>query len=200
MKITQPFPQDVVLASASPRRAALLDDLGWSFRIVPPDIEEVIGEEENPSTLVLRLAGEKADSVFRLFGGALVIGADTVVVLGETILGKPKDTEDAEKMLSMLSGKEHTVITGVAVRYGEAAVSGFEMTRVFFRQLTESDIKKYVCSGEPMDKAGGYAIQGRGSLLVRSIEGCYFNVVGLPLVRLSRLLEEAGIPLEQQWR
>jgi septum formation protein len=200
MRIVQSFPQDVVLASASPRRAALLGDLGWSFRIVPPDIDEVILEGEPPSDLVPRLAGEKADCVCRVCPDALVISADTVVVLGDCILGKPENAEDAARMLSMLSGKRHTVMTGVALRYGVIAVSGFESTDVFFRQLAEPEIERYVSSGEPLDKAGAYAIQGRGSLLVSSIEGCYFNVVGLPLFRLSRLLEEAGISLEQQWR
>lgn len=200
MMIDQSFPQDVVLASASPRRAALLGDLGWSFRIVPPDIDEVVSGGESPSGLVVRLADEKAECVCRKCPDALVISADTVVALGDLILGKPENAQDAARMLSMLSGKRHTVMTGVALRHRCVSVSGFESTDVFFRELSEQEIERYVRSGESLDKAGAYAIQGRGSLLVSSIEGCYFNVVGLPLFRLSRLLEEAGISLEQQWR
>ncbi len=197
MKNRDHLPGDIVLASASPRRAALLNDLGWKFRVEPPDIDEHFLEGVSPSRQAVRLALEKAKASHS--GSSLVIAADTVVVIGSDILGKPADPEDAFRMLSLLSGKTHSVITGIAVKWGEILASGFEDTKVTFRELSSGQIRAYIAEGESMDKAGGYAIQGSGSLLVRSIEGCYFNVVGLPLYRLSRLLEDIGVPLESQW-
>lgn len=193
------FPFDVVLASASPRRASLLRELGWDFHIAPPRIEECLLDGASPSEQAVRIASEKADSVFRDFPEALVIAADTIVVLGDEILGKPRDSREAIRMLSLLAGKTHSVITGVAVRLDGRSASGFEETRVTFRDLSAAEIRAYFSGGESMDKAGAYAIQGWGSLLASSIEGCYFNVVGLPLYRLSRLLEEMGVALERQW-
>jgi len=190
---------DVVLASASPRREVLLRELGWSFRVVPPVLEERILEGLAPSGQVRRLAEEKAGSVFSSHANSLVIAADTMVVLGSVILGKPGSRDDAFDMLSLLSGKTHSVITGVAVRWRDRSVSAREETLVSFRELSEAQIRAYLSGGESGDKAGAYAIQGWGSLLVSSIRGCYFNVVGLPLFRLSRLLESVGIPLEEQW-
>lgn len=193
------FPTDMILASASPRRQALLKDLGWSFRVEPAEIEELFFEGVPPSDQVVRLALQKVQAVRIRSANTLVIGADTIVVAGSKIFGKPSDPEDAFRMLSLLSGKTHSVITGVAVKRGDREASGFEDTRVTFRELSSSQIRAYLAGGESMDKAGAYAIQGSGSLLVRSIEGCYFNVVGLPLYRLSRLLEDIGVPLENQW-
>lgn len=193
------FPFEVVLASSSPRRASLLRELGWDFRIVPPVIEESLLDGLSPPEQAVRIASEKADNVFENFPEALVIAADTIVVHGNEILGKPKDPHDAVRMLSLLAGKTHSVITGVAVRLKGRSSSGFEETRVTFRDLSVSEIRAYFSGGESMDKAGAYAIQGWGSLLASSIEGCYFNVVGLPLYRLSRLLEEMGVALERQW-
>ncbi len=199
MNFQSGFPPELILASASPRRASLLRDLGWDFRVVPPDVEEDLLDGVPPPKQAERIASEKADSVFSCFQDALVIAADTIVVLENEILGKPVDHDDAIRMLSLLSGKTHSVITGVAVRTKERFVSGFEKTRVTFRDLNDHEILAYCSGGESMDKAGAYAIQGWGSLLVSSIEGCYFNVVGLPLYRLSRLLEETGVALERQW-
>lgn len=193
------FPFEVVLASSSPRRASLLRELGWDFRIVPPVVEESLLDGLSPPEQAVRIASEKADNVFENFPEALVIAADTIVVHGNEILGKPKDPHDAVRMLSLLAGKTHSVITGVAVRLKGRSSSGFEETRVTFRDLSVSEIRAYFSGGESMDKAGAYAIQGWGSLLASSIEGCYFNVVGLPLYRLSRLLEEMGVALERQW-
>ncbi|GAB6280779.1 MAG: Maf family protein [Thermovirga sp.] len=193
------FPFEVVLASSSPRRASLLRELGWDFRIVPPVVEESLLDGLSPPEQAVRIASEKADNVFENFPEALVIAADTIVVHGNEILGKPKDPHDAVRMLSLLAGKTHSVITGVAVRLKGRSSSGFEETRVTFRDLSVSEIWAYFSGGESMDKAGAYAIQGWGSLLASSIEGCYFNVVGLPLYRLSRLLEEMGVALERQW-
>lgn len=189
----------MILASASPRRESLLRDLGWDFRIVPPNVEESLLDGVPPSEQAVRLASEKADSVCAGFPDALVIAADTIVVLEKEILGKPRDPDDAIRMLSLLAGKTHSVITGIAVRFKGRSASGSEMTRVTFRDLSDHEVRAYYSGGESMDKAGAYAIQGWGSLLVSSIEGCYFNVVGLPLYRLSRLLEETGIDLKRQW-
>lgn len=199
MKNRDHLPGDIVLASASPRRAALLKDLGWKFRVEPPEIDEYFLKGVSPSRQAVRLALEKAKASPSHSGSSLVIAADTVVVIGSDILGKPAGPEDAFRMLSLLSGKTHSVITGIAVKWGEILASGFEDTKVTFRELSSGQIWAYIAEGESMDKAGGYAIQGSGSLLVRSIEGCYFNVVGLPLYRLSRLLEDIGVPLESQW-
>jgi septum formation protein len=193
------FPPEVILASASPRRASLLKELGWDFRVVPPGIEEHILDGIPPREQAVRLASEKAGSVCDLFPGALVIAADTIVILGSEILGKPSSSDDALRMLSLLSGRTHSVVTGVAVRLAGRCASCFEETRVTFRDLSDAEIRAYYKGGECMDKAGAYAIQGWGSLLAVSIEGCYFNVVGLPLYRLSRLLEEMGVALERQW-
>jgi septum formation protein len=171
------FPFEVILASASPRRASLLRELGWD----------------------LHIAAEKADIVSEDFPEALVIAADTIVVLDGGILGKPRDSREAVRMLTLLAGKTHSVITGVAVRLNGRSAEGFEETKVTFRGLSDTEIQAYFSGGESMDKAGAYAIQGWGSLLVSSIEGCYFNVVGLPLYRLSIILEEMGVALERQW-
>lgn len=192
------FP-DVVLASTSPRREALLRDLGWNFKVVPPVVEERISEEGDPREQVRRLAEAKADSVFAFQRDSLVIAADTVVLLGAMILGKPINAGDAFRMLNLLSGKTHSVVTGVAARWMDRRASATEETLVTFRDLSETQIRAYLSGNESEDKAGAYAIQGLGSLLVRSIRGCYFNVVGLPLFRLSRLLEGMGLPLEDQW-
>jgi len=193
------FPSEVVLASASPRRASLLRELGWDFHIVHPGIEEYLLDGVPPPEQAVRIASEKADSVFEAFPEALVIAADTIVVLDNVILGKPEDPREAIRMLSLLAGRTHSVITGVAVRLNGRSAAGFEETRATFRDLSASQVQAYFSGGESMDKAGAYAIQGWGSLLVSSIEGCYFNVVGLPLYRLSRLIEEMGVALERQW-
>ncbi|HON34316.1 MAG TPA: Maf family protein [Synergistales bacterium] len=192
------FPE-LVLASASPRREALLRDLGWRFRVVPPVVEESLLEGGDPREQARRLAEAKADSVCASQGTAVVIAADTIVVIGASILGKPDGPDDAFRMLRLLSGKTHRVITGVALRWKDRSSSATEVTEVTFRDLTDRQIKAYLSGNESGDKAGAYAIQGRGSLLVRSIRGCYFNVVGLPLFTLSRLMEDMEIPLEDQW-
>jgi septum formation protein len=193
------FPFEVILASASPRRASLLRELGWDFHIVPPGIEESLLDGVPPQEQAVHIASEKADIVSEDFPEALVIAADTIVVLDGGILGKPRDSREAVRMLTLLEGKTHSVITGVAVRLNGRSAEGFEETKVTFRDLSDSEIQAYFSGGESMDKAGAYAIQGWGSLLVSSIEGCYFNVVGLPLYRLSRILEEMGVALERQW-
>lgn len=166
--------------------------VGWEYSISPVDLEEKLSPGLTPEDAVKQLALDKALACKAIDG--LVIGADTVVVLEDKILGKPHSTQEAVDMLSALSGKSHEVITGVVVvnpQTGQHWVAA-EITKVHFRNLSKQEILDYIKTEEPMDKAGSYGIQGKGALLVQGIEGCYFNVVGLPLVRLASLLKEAG--------
>ncbi len=190
----------VILASASPRRAEVLRNAGISFDTVPANVEEARRPNEAAEELVSRLAEAKARSAAERAGSsagpALVVGADTAVVVDGLVLGKPASAEDARGMLQRLSGRTHGVITGLAViRLPDGAtVTERETTQVTFAPLSEQEIEDYVASGEPLDKAGAYAIQGRGGRFVTRIEGCHFNVVGLPLARLYRILREFGWP------
>ena len=190
---------ELILASASPRRKELLERLGLEFRTVPAEVDErpIAEGIRDPERLVTALAEAKAKAVARAHPGALVIGADTVVVLDGEILGKPSDESEARRMLSRLSGRTHHVYTGVAVVDGASGRFHVcaEVTAVTFGRLTEELIDRYVRTGEPLDKAGAYGIQGLGATLVERVEGCYFNVVGLPLFRLARLLEAFGRPV-----
>jgi len=186
------FDRALVLASASPRRRFLLELVGFEFEVIPPAINEVDHADEDPVTHVIRLAEVKARSVAGVLGEGLVLGADTIVLLGGEILEKPRDEDEAFEMLSRLSGAWHVVYTGLAVvdaATGESA-AGYETTRVKIREMSAGEIRAYIGTGEPMDKAGSYGIQGYGAAIVEAVEGCYFNVVGLPLVRLLRLLRE----------
>lgn len=186
----------LVLASASPRRARLLRQIGISFKVVEPGISERISGLENPAGLVVDLAKEKASAVARRLESGFVIGADTVVFYEGRILGKPADEEEARCMLEMLSGKVHAVFTGLAL-YNVAGghyETGFSKTKVWMKPLAGKYIDLYVKSGEPLDKAGAYGIQGRGAVFIDKIEGCYFNVVGLPLSLLFDLLTHMQVP------
>lgn len=189
----------LVLASGSPRRRALLEELGWRFAVAPADVDETLGSGESPEAAARRLAEAKAAAGARAFPGELVLGADTLVTLDGQILGKPRDRGDAVRMLSLLQGREHRVVTGVALEWGSRRSSAVEVTRVRFRPLDADAVRAYAATGEGDDKAGAYAIQGFGALLVEGIDGCYFNVVGLPLVRVSVLLGAWGVPLPCQW-
>jgi septum formation protein len=181
----------LILASASPRRRELLAQAGFSFDVHPAHIPEDPRPEEDPIAYVVRLALEKAQAVFNEIGGsqAVVLGADTTVTLDGHILGKPDDAADAARMLRRLSGRTHRVITGVAVVTPAHTESAAEVTGVRFLTLSDEEIAAYVATGEPMDKAGAYAIQGRAARWIPRVEGCYFNVVGLPLALVSALLE-----------
>jgi septum formation protein len=182
----------LVLASASPRRAALLGAAGFVFDTMPVDLDERVREGETPSAYVRRLAMEKSARARERMGpqadGALVLGADTTVVVGETILGKPADDSDLASMLRQLSGRTHLVLTGLSLRLGEQECGGVEATTVEFSRLNDADIAWYVASGEGRDKAGGYAIQGLASRFVRRIDGSYTNVVGLPIAAVHELV------------
>lgn len=183
----------VVLASASPRRRQLLELIGIAHEVRAASIDETVRPREAPRRHAERLAREKATAVATRDPCLITIGADTVVVINRKVLGKPKDGADAARMLSMLSGREHTVITAVAVARGKKLRSAIEEVRVKFRQLREDEIEAYVATGEPMDKAGAYGIQGYGATIVERIEGDYFAVMGLPLVRLVALLRDVGV-------
>lgn len=186
---------DIILASGSPRRRELLEQIGVKdYRIVTPDVDEHVAGRPAPAALVEELSRRKAEAVREKAGAdALVIAADTVVALDGAILGKPHSREEAVQMLAALSGKEHAVYTGVTVLRGDEAVTEHERTAVTFRELTGAEIDAYVSTGEPMDKAGAYGIQGVGALLVSGIGGDYFNVMGLPVCRLGRVLRSFGV-------
>lgn len=182
----------LVLASSSPRRRNILEGLDLEFEIDFPGTEENIDPGEAPEDLVVRLAALKAAAVARRHTKGTVLGADTIVIIDGETLGKPSDPADAGRMLRTISGRWHEVLTGLAVvrcSDGET-VRGFERTRVLVRELTDSEIESYVAGGEPLDKAGSYGIQECGAALVSRVDGCFYNVVGLPVVRLSVLLKE----------
>lgn len=186
----------IILASASPRREQLLRQAGCEFQVWPSKAEEDNAAALPPDELVQRHARLKAQAVAaEVQPGDIVIGADTIVVLAGRVYGKPENAAAAEAMLAELSGRTHSVWSGVAVVYrGRCLVDAVE-TRVTLAKLTPEQIRRYVATGEPLDKAGAYAVQGRGALFVECLEGCYFNVVGLPLRALSRLLSQAGVEL-----
>ncbi|MBR2220147.1 MAG: septum formation inhibitor Maf, partial [Phascolarctobacterium sp.] len=174
----------VILASASPRRLALLQQIGIEAKVCPADFDEVSGSAVQAEDVVLANAIGKCKAVVKIKGDSLpVIAADTVVVAEGVILGKPQNEEDAVEMLKQLSGRTHKVMTGIAVSYAGEMLAEVCETEVVFRKLTDEEIKKYVATGEPLDKAGAYGIQGMGAVLVEKINGCYNNVVGLPLTR-----------------
>jgi septum formation protein len=177
----------LILASASPRRLEILRLAGVRCRVRPAHVDEAPRPGEKPPAYVRRLATMKAKAVHR--PGECVLGADTVVVAGGRMLGKPRDADDAAHMLRVLSGRMHRVLTGIClVGPDGAARNDVAETRVWFRRLSKAEIAEYVASGEPLDKAGAYAIQGLASKFVERIDGCYFNVVGLPIARVCALL------------
>ena len=180
----------IILASASPRRKELLEKLDLDFSVCPADIDESLLPDEDAAIYPLRTAVQKAMAVAKTTEDALVIAADTVVAVDDDILGKPRDEAEAKAMLQRLSGREHIVITGIGVvdTASGRTLSATEQTIVYFHPLRDEEIDAYIATGECMDKAGSYGIQGKGSLLVRKIDGDYFNVMGLPLSRLYRLL------------
>jgi septum formation protein len=182
-----------ILASMSPRRSELLKLLGAEFETFAPEVDEGQFSDLQPEELVLRLSKEKAISVINQGAMLPVVAADTIVALDGKILGKPADESDAFSMLKMLSGKWHQVYTGVTVVKQDKVKTEVEMTEVKFRELSDKEIAAYIATGEPMDKAGSYGIQGKGALLVEQLRGDYYNVVGLPLVRLLRMMRELGV-------
>ena len=182
----------LILASQSPRRRSLLEQMGLEFTVISPKIDEDAFSDPDPAALVQTLSREKALAVARR-EDAVVVAADTVVALDGQILGKPASEAEARAMLTALSGRTHEVYTGVTVCRGDRAVTQAECTQVTFRALSQEEIRQYAATGEPMDKAGAYGIQGLGALLVEGIRGDYFNVVGLPVCLLGRMLADFGV-------
>ena len=184
----------IILASQSPRRRELLERMGFSeFEIIPARGEELATRTLTPDRLVEELSRRKCVEVSAAHPEALVIAADTLVAVNNRVLGKPGSEEDASRMLHTLSGRLHMVYTGVTVACGGKLVTEHEMTSVRFRALSDADIIRYIATGESMDKAGAYGIQGYGCLLVEGITGAYYNVVGLPVCRLGRILTSFGV-------
>ena len=198
----------LILASASPRRRELLAQAGYRFEVQPSSVPEARRPGEDAIRFATRLAREKAEEVFarRQAAGiaetAMVLGADTVVVCDAEVLGKPADAADAERMLLLLSGRTHHVVTGVAVVWGSSSPPAVEiaaeLTQVTVQTLLPEEVSRYVATGEPMDKAGAYAIQGYAGRWIPRISGCYFNVVGLPLALVASLLEGAELRMASQ--
>jgi septum formation protein len=182
----------LVLASLSPRRADLLRAAGFNFEIFPVSLDERFNPGETPTEYVARLAEAKARAAVGAAADAVVLGADTTVVFRGQVMGKPADTADAARMLRQLSGHVHEVLTGICLLLAERSLVHVETTRVKVAPLTETEISWYVASGEPLDKAGAYAVQGSASRFIEGIEGSYTNVVGLPVASVYNLLRELG--------
>ena len=187
----------IVLAADSPRRHELLGRIGITeFDIRIPEVEESFPEGLTPQQVVEHISREKAEAAAKLCtADEIVITADTMVFLDHERLGKPRDEADALRMLTALQGRHHTVCTGVTVRRGERVITESETTQVYFRSAAKEELLAYIATGEPMDKAGAYGIQGKGALLVEKLDGDFFNVMGLPLLRLSRMLAHFGVKL-----
>ena len=188
--------ETIVLASASPRRQELLRQIGCGFRVFVSDAEELSGDGISPARLAVENARRKAEDVAAKEGGnAPVLGADTVVAVDETILGKPKDETDAVRMLRLLSGRQHFVYTGIALVYRGEVYGDVVRTEVWVDELSEKEIEAYIATGEPMDKAGAYAVQGIAAKFILRIDGSFSNVVGLPRHAVKELARRAGIVL-----
>ena len=185
----------LILASASPRRRELLTQAGYVFDVEPAEIDETPRAQELPGAYVQRLAEEKAEAVLAkhaaFHGKLIVLGADTTVVCGGEILAKPESAADARRMLRLLSGRTHQVLTGVAAATREGVVSAVESTEVVFAEIPEAELERYCATAEPLDKAGAYGIQGYAARWIPRIEGDYFNVMGLPIARVVRLVEQS---------
>jgi len=182
----------LVLASASPRRAALLREAGWAFEVAPVDLDETLRPGETAQAYVERLAQAKAAAAASKDPEAVVLGADTTVVVQGQVLGKPLDNADAARMLRLLSGRTHDVLTGICLRKGLRSLVHVESSRVRIAALSDAEIEWYIGTGEPFDKAGGYAVQGLASRFIEAVDGSYSNVVGLPVASVNSLLKQLG--------
>lgn len=184
----------LILASQSPRRQQLLQQMGLTFTVKVADIDETMDKSRPPKEQVAEVSARKAAAIAAISQrDDVIIAADTIVVVDDVILGKPTSPDDAVRMLKMLSGRSHSVMTGVTVRCGEKSVSHTEITQIRFRDLTDTEIEAYVASGDPMDKAGSYGIQNGAAVFVCGMDGDYFNVMGLPLCSLTLLLRQFGV-------
>ena len=180
---------DLILASGSPRRADILNSVGWKFTKIVPDIDESKRENETPEDYVRRLAEEKAFAIFTQDSRSTVLAADTTVVVDQQIIGKPFDHDDARRMLRMLSGRWHDVLTGVAIRQNGDISVGIERTGVKFARMNDAEIEFLAQMGDPLDKAGAYAVQAQAALFIEQIKGDYWNIVGLPISLVYRLIK-----------
>lgn len=185
---------ELILASSSPRRKELLENFGYSFRI---HVEEVIEyfESDNPYEVATSLAVQKAEPVFAKNPDAVVIGSDTIVAVNGKLLGKPKNVEEAKEMLMMLSGTSHEVVTGFAILSKDQVITDYEVTTVTFHTITNEECQWYIDTNEPFDKAGGYGIQSKGAYFVKEIKGDFHNVMGLPICKVARALQQFRISL-----
>jgi septum formation protein len=189
----------LILASRSPRRSELLRSLGVEFEVSPSKVDEITDPEQSPEQNATNIARDKAHWVARHYPGSYVLGADTMVVLDQEIIGQPTDEKDACRILSKLTGKQHRVVTGVVLITPEAQeYETAVISTVTLKSVSENEIRSYIATGEPLDKAGAYAIQGEGSFLVESWEGSYSNIVGLPLEALTGLFQQAGFPVPEK--
>jgi septum formation protein len=187
--------KQIILASTSPRRKQLLEILGLDFTVVPSEVEEILDPQLNPRQQVEALSKQKAEAVAQKYSDAIIIGADTMVALGNEVLGKPKDPQDARRMLKLLRGKMHTIVTGftlIDVKAQRTIVKSVE-TKVWFRKIEPAEIHAYIEKEKPFDRAGSYSIQDMGSLFVDKIEGDYYGAVGLPLYTLAKELKKLDV-------
>lgn len=182
----------LILASGSPRRAEIMKSVGWDFEKDVPDVDESVIDGESPEDYVVRLAKTKADVIAKRHTGEMVLGADTTVVIEDQIIGKPLDIDDARRMLEMLSGNWHEVLTGVAIVNNGGTNTGLQRTRVKFAEMNANEINFLVELGDPLDKAGAYAVQAQAALFIEGIEGDYWNVVGLPISLVYDLVKGVG--------
>lgn len=189
----------VILASKSPRRKSILEQVGLKFSIVASDFDETKIKFKTPQEMVKKLSFEKAKIVAAKHPKAVIIGADTTVIFKKEIIGKPKSKQDAIRILKLLSGNTHEIVTGFTVMEGKKSITGHIVSKAKFKKLSEQEIKAYVATNEPMDKAGGYGIQDKGGLFIEKIEGDYFNVVGLPIFAVSKALKEFGVEITKNW-
>lgn len=189
--------KNLILASASTRREKILKKLNMQFTVVPSKVDESVYEHLSPEKMVKELSALKAKEVSKLVEDTLIIAADTIIIKDEKVLGKPESEEDAIEMLKELRGDSHTVITGIAVfsTFNNKEITDIDSTEVYLANMSDNEVEKYVSTGEPMGKAGSYAIQGLGSVFVEKIKGSYFTVMGLPVHKLARILNQFSIDI-----
>jgi septum formation protein len=191
--------KQIILASKSPRRKSILEQVGLKFSIVVSDFDEETIKFKTPQEMVKKLSFEKAKIVAAKNPKAVIIGADTTVIFKKEIIGKPRSKSDAIRILNLLSGNVHEIVTGFTVMEGKKSITGHVSSKAKFKKLSDQEIKAYVATGEPMDKAGGYGIQDKGGLFIEEIEGDYFNVVGLPISAVAKALKEFGVEITKNW-
>lgn len=189
----------IILASKSPRRKSILEQVGLKFSIVASDFDETKIKFKTPQEMVKKLSFEKAKIVAAKYPKTVIIGADTTVIFKKEIIGKPKSKSDAVRILKLLSGNTHKIVTGFTVMEGKKSITGHVVSKAKFKKLSDAEIRAYVATNEPMDKAGGYGIQDKGGLFIEEIEGDYFNVVGLPIFAVSKALKEFGVEITKNW-